>query len=326
MISLMVATRPGGAPAPDAFVSCPVCGGKIHPIAGRCKHCKSDLVSLRAAQAIPTPVVAQASAPQPQPYAPAAFAPVAPITGAATQSAPIPQAHGTQPSSGPLNAAAFAPVPVTAMPLATSLPVGYAAGVPSAGVVVRGSQWGRRWPVVVVVLAAAAIVVSIVLLVMPESASAGSRMRGAPPPSPDHMNTNPIPQGPDPWGMAPPAQPTPGTDPDDDDLWGPRGGAGATGLAPDSDQFLATLGTTFCRRLASCSTGTFTNDQCDQLGSFLSSTLMPGVSSCGSYDRRRASSCLASLDRFPCPGGDITPDQMRSLVTAIPDCFDACRP
>ena len=333
----MVATRPGGAPAPDAFVPCPVCGGKIHPIAGRCKHCKSDLVSLRTAQAIPTAVTAVASTPTyAAPAAHAPYAPVAPITGAAVQSAPIPQAQGTLPASGPLNAAAFAPVGVAAMAMPTSLPLAptYAQAVPTAGVVVRGSPWSRRWPIVVVVLAAAAIVVSIVLLVMPESASAGSRMRGAPPPTPDHMNTNPIPQGPDPWGMAPPAQPAP-SDPDDDDLWGPRGGGGGGGgglggfvPAPPSDQYLATLGTTFCKRLAACSTsGGLTDDDCNQFGSFLGSTLIPGVDTCGSYDRQKASSCLSTVRAFPCTTtGDFDQDQMKALVAGIPDCIDACRP
>ncbi|HEY1553535.1 MAG TPA: hypothetical protein VGF94_01815 [Kofleriaceae bacterium] len=32
----------------DARVPCPLCGGLIHPIAGRCKHCKQDLTELRA--------------------------------------------------------------------------------------------------------------------------------------------------------------------------------------------------------------------------------------------------------------------------------------
>lgn len=31
----------------DARIPCPVCGGAIHPIAGRCKHCKTDLAAVR---------------------------------------------------------------------------------------------------------------------------------------------------------------------------------------------------------------------------------------------------------------------------------------
>ena len=32
---------------PEARIPCPVCGGAIHPVAGRCKHCKTDLAALR---------------------------------------------------------------------------------------------------------------------------------------------------------------------------------------------------------------------------------------------------------------------------------------
>lgn len=32
---------------PQERVPCPVCGGAIHPVAGRCKHCKTDLVARR---------------------------------------------------------------------------------------------------------------------------------------------------------------------------------------------------------------------------------------------------------------------------------------
>ncbi|HTR55917.1 MAG TPA: hypothetical protein VMJ10_34815 [Kofleriaceae bacterium] len=39
--------------AADARVPCPLCGGLVHPIAGRCKHCKQDLAELRAARLEP---------------------------------------------------------------------------------------------------------------------------------------------------------------------------------------------------------------------------------------------------------------------------------
>jgi len=32
----------------DGRVPCPLCGGLIHPVAGRCKHCKEDLSQFRA--------------------------------------------------------------------------------------------------------------------------------------------------------------------------------------------------------------------------------------------------------------------------------------
>jgi hypothetical protein len=37
--------QPGVA---EARVPCPLCGGLIHPVAGRCKHCKQDLTATRA--------------------------------------------------------------------------------------------------------------------------------------------------------------------------------------------------------------------------------------------------------------------------------------
>ena len=42
----MAAVRP--AHASEGRVPCPACGGLIHPVAGRCKHCKQDVAALRA--------------------------------------------------------------------------------------------------------------------------------------------------------------------------------------------------------------------------------------------------------------------------------------
>jgi hypothetical protein len=45
----------------EGRTACPVCGGSIHPVAGRCKHCRADLVKLRelpaggGAVAVPPP-------------------------------------------------------------------------------------------------------------------------------------------------------------------------------------------------------------------------------------------------------------------------------
>ncbi|MBV8761464.1 MAG: hypothetical protein JO257_29475 [Deltaproteobacteria bacterium] len=54
----------------DARVPCPLCGGLIHPVAGRCKHCKQDLTAHRAgkpAAASPLPALIAAAAVSPQP-------------------------------------------------------------------------------------------------------------------------------------------------------------------------------------------------------------------------------------------------------------------
>jgi hypothetical protein len=44
----LAARRDPAARAADVRTACPVCGGAIHPVAGRCKHCRADLVKLRA--------------------------------------------------------------------------------------------------------------------------------------------------------------------------------------------------------------------------------------------------------------------------------------
>src|SRR5665647_1711166 len=41
----VAARNPGPS---DARIPCPLCGGLIHPIAGRCKHCKADIAALGA--------------------------------------------------------------------------------------------------------------------------------------------------------------------------------------------------------------------------------------------------------------------------------------
>lgn len=79
----------GASAAVEPRTSCPACGGQIHPIAGRCKHCKADLTRLRAghapvaAPAAPRPVlVALTGSPPPVVTAPPVPAHVAPDDGA----------------------------------------------------------------------------------------------------------------------------------------------------------------------------------------------------------------------------------------------------
>src|SRR5262245_53151632 len=44
---MAVAARPGPS---DARVPCPLCGGLVHPIAGKCKHCKAELTGFQSAR------------------------------------------------------------------------------------------------------------------------------------------------------------------------------------------------------------------------------------------------------------------------------------
>ncbi len=78
---------------------CQVCGGSIHPLAGRCKHCKADLSkqrdaearARRAAAATPVPTTTPASSPQPA---------KAPTPRASSQPAPMPGGYHHQPAVG----------------------------------------------------------------------------------------------------------------------------------------------------------------------------------------------------------------------------------
>ena len=73
----------------DARIPCPVCGQEIHPVAGRCKHCKTDLVKLRvrAPRIDPGVIGVAAAAPPPQS---APFAPLAPVPAPAPMMVDLP--------------------------------------------------------------------------------------------------------------------------------------------------------------------------------------------------------------------------------------------
>jgi cyclophilin family peptidyl-prolyl cis-trans isomerase len=61
--------------APDVRATCPTCGGAVHPIASRCKHCRADLTALRgghpAATAMLPALLAGAGGSRPPPVGPA---------------------------------------------------------------------------------------------------------------------------------------------------------------------------------------------------------------------------------------------------------------
>src|SRR5690242_1654723 len=127
---MAAAARPGSGSlsgeARDARVPCPLCGGLVHPIAGRCKHCKADLGAYRAAR-------------------PAA-------------SAPLPALHPTATAG---NGASGPVAHAVAMPAAQTLPPRPGRAVTGQP---AGSAW-RSWPVVVIVVAMMAIVAAVVLMV-----------------------------------------------------------------------------------------------------------------------------------------------------------------
>ena len=208
---MAAAARPG---ASEARVPCPVCGALIHPVAGRCKHCREDLRGFRNAR--PTALVALprlATTPaQPRYASPTASLPggvpgpelgvPAPPAAAATVAMPA----GYAPPLPPHEARAILPPRVTGTQLISDEPD-------------ERSAW-RNWPVVVIILAVVAIVGAVVVMVWPApSATAGKRAADpALGPAPDHMDTNPLAPSGDPPPAAThkrtvPAPPPPAADP-----------------------------------------------------------------------------------------------------------------
>jgi hypothetical protein len=165
------------------ITSCPICRGEIHAIAGRCKHCKADLVELRerAARAARAQALGATVPPprgfgffpspprtstQPLPSAPPpGMAPEPDVSGMpaggeqtlADVSAPPEVPHEHVPVYPPPDYAprAFAPPPDGTPPFG----IGFAG--PRAR---RVSSWSRRWPLVVSAVALLAIGISIGVL------------------------------------------------------------------------------------------------------------------------------------------------------------------
>jgi hypothetical protein len=129
----------------------------IHPIAGKCKHCKADLTSYRAAR-------------------PAANAPL-PALGQPSVGQPTVLGNG-QPLNAPV--AHAVPLPVAAQ---TVLPR------PSRPHTAEPTSAWRSWPVVVIVIATLAIVAAVVVMVWPAGHARDGKRALQPPPAPERMDT-----------------------------------------------------------------------------------------------------------------------------------------
>jgi len=216
--------RPG---VTDARLPCPLCGGLVHPVAGRCKHCKGDLTTFRAGRpqaATPLPALLGGPAPGTNGHS------AAPAMTVREESAPI-------------------------LPPRTS-----AHDMPAQ----RDHSTWRRWPVIVMVIAGLAIVGAVVAMFWLPPSSGGGEHTLKPPPAPERMDLNPIPPpsadpqpappaANDPWG-APHAQATPQqrhapAPPDLTDPFSDPSGALAGGGNLD---FLSLYGRHLCDRLAKC--------------------------------------------------------------------------
>lgn len=318
---MAVAARPPGAP--DARVPCPLCGGLVHPIAGRCKHCKADLAAQRAAR-------------------PAAAVALPPLSSAAAA-----RRDATPPPADPA-ATIVEPAPVTAMGdrgegAGAMLPPRPTERMQAPS---TRSLW-RHWPTMAIVVAAVAIVAAIVLMVWPSArtAKAAPRTR-VPAPAPERMDTNPLP-APSPRGALPPPS-------NDADPWGPGRGAGPRGSAPPgglgravpapddddailspddlwtdpfanprpgvpsnrvgglgSSTFMITVIKHACQRLASC--GSQLTSMCDMVEQLVPD--VPPAPSCAAAQR-----CLDRVDQLDCSMRVQGPGD---VLTLVQDCADA---
>ncbi|MDB4962957.1 MAG: hypothetical protein JWP01_2956 [Myxococcales bacterium] len=339
----------------DARVPCPLCGGLIHPIAGRCKHCKADVHAQRAtrpAASMALPPLSRVIPTLARPADPATFGTPDPATlGAPNGYAP----HLAETLVGPNpGIAVFLPVRDESRPILPPRPTGRMQTEP-----MRGSVW-RNWPVIVIVLAVIAIAAAVVLMLWPPSSDANADSRRlAPPPAPERMDTNPMaprdpgsslpPQGgADPWsnrgGVVPratPPAPAVPDDPDDlqidpDDLFkdpfaNPRGGSGGLGLGNPfgslggSSAMLMVMLKHACERTTSCPSspaGAMCSMIEQQLGTFPAPALPAG---CVAAQR-----CLAQIDQLDvCGSGGSGPagagglDQVQKLLLTAQDCIEA---
>jgi hypothetical protein len=340
-------TRPGPA---DARVPCPLCGGLIHPIAGRCKHCKGDLRSLRStrpAVGATLPALNQPGpAPQTNGHARAAVnGHHAPPPAQPPQPPQPPQPAPPEPPRSLVQAvAAVAPIPlaihhgpVEAVPILPPRPTGRFTAPPRP-------SW-KSWPVIVIVLAVIAIVTAVVLMLFPPG--------GAPrddgtnhllQPAPDRMDTNPAPApatprqppstSPDPWSRrgggggadpTPPATPPPPAmppddpdidDPDVDDALASRDPFSRRGtLGLRSTSMLYSIVKHACTRLATCGT---TNAQTRQLCDLYVRVPSVPPPSCAAAAR-----CLESIDEMSCDIQIDDPSSLMKLKDRFTDCADA---
>jgi hypothetical protein len=294
----MAAARPPGIA--DARVPCPLCGGLIHPVAGRCKHCKEDLTSFRAGR-------------------PQAAAALPALNGK----------PGTNGTNGHVVAAAV-PVIVPVTQHDGSQPILPPRTTARSVAVARPHSMWRSWPMLVIILAVVAIVAATVIMVMPQGTKKSDGKMSAPP-APERMDMNPIPEKQsqvDPWSGAPGSvprtpdpqpqpQPPAAVDPDDDDLWGSGagglGGGGAFGT--NGANFMITALDHACTKLKSC-------PDVDQ--STLSSvceavSMMPKPPSTGSCPA--AQRCLNAIDHLSCT--QAAQSSPHSVFTMFDDCTRA---
>ncbi|HEY4175917.1 MAG TPA: hypothetical protein VGM90_03765 [Kofleriaceae bacterium] len=328
----MAAVAPSSS---DARIPCPACGTLIHPVAGRCKHCKQDLAQFRAARP-----AANAALPALAPRA----TPVAGTPVPKAEPAPVAKPAATivvdDAPPGVIAPRIASPFPTGEVeraydPTRPVLPPRVAAG---HGVAKQESWLARNWPIVVIVLASAAIIGAVILMMLPPKEAGAGKKAGAGAPAPERMDTDQLPEKKaDPWSGATPAPsppvqnaPPPDQQPDLNDPFAQNNTPDP--LAPDPFQ---TPGNTFnpapvaiaqalaahlCDKAAACgSTDPTTQQMCSAM------SMMPKVAlpqNCAAVKE-----CLDTIDRMDVCGtmaNNIDPLQIvqsaSSCIKAISSC------
>ncbi|MEO8700320.1 MAG: hypothetical protein ABI867_09765 [Kofleriaceae bacterium] len=332
----------------DARIPCPLCAGLIHPIAGRCKHCKGDLSVLRAgrpAAASALPALANGHGVAPTAAGGTGYAGGGGGGGANGQSNG--HAHANGRSAG--HVAAYAPMPVAqpaapmpvldphrrldgSQPILPPRPTGR---MPTSHTL-RPSWW-KSWPLIVIILAGLAIVVAAVLMVWPpggKSAAADDGKKSGIIPAPERMDTNPLlpndpstPKSGDPWTPKPkdpgatptPPPATPDIDIPDDpaaptDPADPT--AGNFGGLSGSSAIMMSMMRHACERASSCGhLDSLLKDYCDMTKKV---PTPPPPASCPA-----AAKCLKSIDEMSCTTGFDDINALSSVMYKFQDCVEA---
>lgn len=274
--NMAAAARPPGIG--DARVPCPLCGGLIHPVAGRCKHCKEDLSTLRQGRP-------QAAAALPalngHAVAPSIVAPVATPVAIATAR------EGSQP---------ILPQRTTGSHVA--------AQKPSGGLL-------RSWPMIVIGVAVLAIITAVVIMVLPQDNARSKRIGKPPSPAPERMDSSPVPPKSsqlDPWDQPdkqpslppvpdpnPPQQapdPQAGLQPDPNDPSDPNDVLGSLGGSSGAAVMFA-MAEHACKKMKACPgvDQTMLSLACDQF----KAVPKPPLPACDAAKR-----CMDAIDSMDC--------------------------
>jgi hypothetical protein len=291
-------------------IPCPICRGEIHAVAGRCKHCKTDLVDLRERAIRAARAHAMGATVPPRPMAPPPMMPM-PFPMAGAGAAPPHDVPTMMPPPEASNTDAMSHAPPPAPPPQWGEPPAYFG--PEVVSVPQPSAWSRRWPVVVSALALLAIGISLGMLAErwrkdDGSKSKDGRVRSAasqPSMVPDHMPQPLLPGPSAPHAqLAPPSSQAPSPVPD---MFGsprpsPAPGAQGGGDAGAFRAFTASLTESLCKKLGECGADAGTQGICMAFAQQLDPEDAVAKVASGecSFNQKAADACLRAVSTLRC--------------------------